>query len=437
MVTVSKLQMKKITSILSKGIILTWLWVLALYGYGQTINYSVYIKESSIDMPVSVSLDDLPGHALHDTFSLYEITKSGEKPIHSQIETGYIPRLWFVLEGYSAENSIRKFVLKFQSTESTKSPGTDIRINKSADKLTLRQNGQPVLSYQFGTMYPPEGVSPLFKRSGFIHPLWSPKGEILTRVQAPDHYHHYGIWGPWTLTHIGDRKVDFWNLNDGDGTVEFAGFLSETEGDLFSGFSALQQHIDFGAKGEDQVAINEILDVRVWHVNDKVSVIDYTTLLNTPLTNGILFDAYRYGGGIGFRATEKWTKENCTVLTSEGKTRVDADGSNARWCIVEGASDTEDGRSGILFLSHPANRAHPEPMRVWPMDANGGRGDMFFEFTPIRHQSWELQKGQNYVLKYRMVVFDGAIDKETAEMYWNSFAVTPEIVKNEKLKMKN
>ena len=71
--------------------------------------------------------------------------------------------------------------------------------------------------------------------------------------------------------------------------------------------------------------------------------------------------------------TEKWTKDNCTVLTSDNKTRIDADGSFAQWCIVEGKSETKEGRSGILFLSHPSNRMHPEPMRVWPIDSNGGR----------------------------------------------------------------
>jgi len=44
-----------------------------------------------------------------------------------------------------------------------------------------------------------------------------------------------------------------------------------------------------------------------------------------------LFEAYRYGGGIGFRATEEWTRENSTTLTSEGKTRVVADSIRSRW----------------------------------------------------------------------------------------------------------
>jgi hypothetical protein len=100
---------------------------------------------------------------------------------------------------------------------------------------------------------------------------------------------------------------------------------------------------------------------------------------------------------------------------------MDADGSMARWCIVEGQSETKSGRSGILFLSHPSNRMHPEPMRVWPIDANGGRGDMFFEFTPIRYQDWKIEPYQNYTLRYRMIVFDGKMDKETAELYCNIF----------------
>ncbi len=86
-------------------------------------------------------------------------------------------------------------MLKFQEQDSPNKSNTDIHIYKSGENLTLRQKEQQILSYRFGTMYPPEGVDPLFKRSGFIHPLWSPGGEVLTRVQAPDHYHHYGIWG--------------------------------------------------------------------------------------------------------------------------------------------------------------------------------------------------------------------------------------------------
>jgi len=390
-------------------------------------SFTVSFDETYVDVPVSIPLDQINYHCDSLKLHLYEVSQLGEGLIPCQIERGHSTRLWFLIKGVSSKKSVRKYVVRLEETTLSEQSNSLIYPEKADGNLTFFSGNHPIICYRYETMFPPTGIDPLFKRSGFIHPLWSPKGEVLTRVQAPDHYHHYGIWGPWTMTHIGEREVDFWNLNKGEGTVTFAGFASETSGNVYSGFKALQQHIDYGAKGEDQIVINEILDVRVWNSGTGYWIIDYTTAINTPLKEGVMLDAYRYGGGIGYRATEKWTKHNSSVLTSEGKDRKEADGSNARWCIVEGESDVEEGRSGILFLSHPLNREHPEPVRVWPEDANGNRGDLFFEFSPIRHKSWELKRGEDYVLKYRMIVFDGQIDKEAAEAYWRSFAVTPRI----------
>lgn len=397
--------------------------------FSQEIAYfTLKLDESYLNTPVSITLDNTDKYSFTDKkIVLYEISNNKEVYVPSQVESGSRPILWFIPDNVSGGKTDRNFVIKLIETDQSVKEQDQFQISKSGGNLTLYKDSSPILSYRYRTMYPPEGVDPLFERSGFIHPLYSPGGEVLTRVQAPDHYHHYGIWGPWTLTHIDDREVDFWNLAKGQGTVKFNSFLSEVSGDVYSGFKVLQQHIDFGNKGEDQIAINEVLEVRVWNVDENVWIVDYTTTFNSPLKNGIVFDAYRYGGGIGFRATEKWEKNNSSVLTSEGKTRIDADGSRARWCIVEGETDVDDKRSGILFMSHPFNQQHPEPMRVWPMDANGGRGDLYFEFVPIRHDPWIINPHQDYTLSYRMVVFDGELNKDTAEAYWNSFANSPKI----------
>lgn len=412
---------------MKKLAIFTFLFLSMRLAAQDEISFSVTMDKSCLDLPVAIVLDNMETSNDSIQWNLYEITRNTYQLVNGQIEPGVTNKLWFVMEGETPKNSTRNFLIKKEKKKGDSTNSNTFQLRKADGNITLYADQSPIFSYRYETMFPPTGVDPLFKRSGFIHPLWSPKGEMLSRVQPPDHYHHYGIWGPWTLTHIGDREVDFWNLKKGEGTVKFAGFLSEITGSVFSGLRVLQQHIDFGAKGEDQIAMNEVLDVRVWNSSKGVWIIDYTTAINTPLNEGIMLDAYRYGGGIGYRATEKWTKENCTVLTSEGKTRREADGSTARWCIVEGESAVDEGRSGILFMSHPANRAHPEPMRVWPLDGNGGRGDLYFEFTPIRHQSWNLKNGNDYVLKYRMIVFDGRMDKETAEMYWRSFSGAPVI----------
>ena len=316
------------------------------YLFAQELaKFKVKVEEDRIDTPVSVSLDGINYNTDKGNLVLYEITKQGDKLISSQLETGHSSRLWFILKGESKKDTERMFVLK--SEEQTTSGESKVTVKKDDEDLWLMVHESPILKYRYAVTLPPKEADPLFKRSGYIHPLWSPGGKVLTRIQAPDHYHHYGIWGPWTKTHIDDRAVDFWNLKLGEGTVKFAGFLSEAEGAIFSGFKALQQHIDFGAVGEDQIAMNEILDVRAWNIGEGVWMVDYTTSLNSPLKNGIMLDAYRYGGGIGWRATEDWHKDNCTVLTSDNKTRKDADGSFARWCLVEGESEVEEGRSGI------------------------------------------------------------------------------------------
>lgn len=401
--------------------------LLSLQAFSQEIaRFTVFAGDADrLDCPVGMYLDQVIYNQDSGALTLLEIVGEDEVAVPCQLEPGHSARLWFLLSGETPAGTSRSFILQLNDPQSSTAP---LQLQKRHKQLRISSTERPVLDYQFGTIYPPEGIDPLFRRSGFIHPLWSPDGQELTRIQAPDHYHHYGIWGPWTKTHIDGREVDFWNLLTGQGTVRFSGFISEVEGQVYGGFKALQEHIDFGAKGADQVAINEVLDVRVWNPGSSdVWLIDYTTTLNTPLDSGIKLDAYRYGGGIGFRATEDWHKENSTVLTSENMDRLSADGTKARWCRVEGESSSETGRSGILFMGHPSNRDFPEPMRVWPIDANGGRGDMYFEFCPIRHNNWPLEKGVDYTLKYRLLVFDGSVSYEKAEKYWKGFANPPRV----------
>lgn len=306
-----------------------------------------------------------------------------------------------------------------------KEPG--VTLEKLNGNLVMSLKGKPVLTYRYKMHLPPKGVDTIFRKSGYIHPLLAPNGDTLTRINPPDHFHHYGIWGPWTHTQIDGKRVDFWNLGEGQGTVLFKEFKKSDTGSNFGTFNAAQEHIDFVTENKPRIALDENLEIQLWDLDrpDRY-MFDYTSTFNTPLENGILFEAYRYGGGIGMRFTERWNKDNCKVLTSEGKDRASADGTEARWCLVSGASANGKDTEGILFMSHPKNRSHPEPMRVWPLDANEGRGDMFFEFCPIRHEEWKIEPHKDYQLKYRLVVFNGQLTPEEAENYWQAFANIPE-----------
>lgn len=377
-----------------------------------------------INTPVSFGIE---GVSIYDTLSYQLFEKVDGKLIEKafQIEQGYNPQLWWILDGTTAPGKKREFFLYkniFKSSQNI------ITTEVTSQKIILNKVSSEILHYQKGLIYPPAGVDSSYKRSGFIHPLISPSGNVLTRVSPPDHYHHVGIWNPWTKVKIGDHVTDFWNLYEKQGTVRFAGVNSIVNGTVFGGFLVKQDHIDFQGDKPEELVINETWDVRAWNTEPADGInaylIDLVTFLSVAGNSSITLEAYRYGGGIGIRASEEWTKDNSTVLTSEGKTRIDADGTRARWTDLNGTFEN-NGQSGIVFFSHPSNREHPEPMRVWPPDANNGRGDVYFEFCPIRNKPWVLQPGKVYRLKYRMLVYDGTIDSKTADRLWNDFAYPP------------
>ena len=376
--------------------------------------YSFEIQEGGgflNTVPVSLDWDELK-------YADYELFNEG-KQLEYQIDSS-IQKIWFLHH----PDQPATYVLK---------PGQDaaknkniVRDEKKNGNLQLSIGDKPVIQYRYEMTYPPAGVDSLFRKSGYIHPLLTPGGDTLTRIQPPDHWHHYGLWGPWTHTQVNGQRVDFWNLGEGMGTVLFKEFRNTSSGNTYASFTAAQEHIDFKTTEKPLVALNEDLEVRLWNLeHPNRYMLDYSSTFSSPLKDGILFEAYRYGGGIGLRFNERWKADNCSVLTSEGKDRLTADGSNARWCIVSGESSDGKGFNGILFMSHPKNRMHPEPMRIWPIDGNDGRGDMFFEFCPIRHKEWKIEPKKDYKLNYRMVVFDGELKVEEAEAYWLAFANEP------------
>lgn len=223
--------------------------------------------------------------------------------------------------------------------------------------------------------------------------------------------------------------VDFWNLAKGEGRVRFGGYLAKEAGPVYAGIKVRQEHIAYinGREDHELLAINEFWDVRAWNTGRNVYMVDFTTTLNSPLPEGIFLNAYRYGGGIGFRTTQNWHGENSTLLTSEGKTRDEMDATSARWCRIEGQTDVPEGRSGIVIMSHPGNYSHPEPVRMWKSDESPGKGEIFFLFTPIRERAWKLEPLRSYTLRYRMIVYDGTLSVEEIEKYRKGFSTTPAV----------
>src|SRR5690606_29275997 len=107
----------------------------------------------------------------------------------------------------------------------------------------------------------------IFSLSGFIHPLTSPQGEVLTRIQPPDHWHHYGIWNPWTQTEFEGDTVDFWNVGSRQGRVRSTGVIARESGTVFGNFRAVHEHVAGNEARGERVALDEQWEVTVWNAD--------------------------------------------------------------------------------------------------------------------------------------------------------------------------
>lgn len=377
---------------------------------------------AELAIPVQVNLDEIT-YLPDSLLQLVRVSGKQRQPVAFQVEKNGHRTLHWIVDPLAGKSRKATYVLEKGKTPGPAPEGVQVEVKDGL--LTVKSRNQNLLRYHYKTLMPPAGVNPAFQRSGFIHPLWSPHGQELTRISPPDHYHHFGLWNPWTKVLFEGETVDFWNLGARKGTVRFANFVSVSDGPVFGDYKALHEHVVFKKNGPEKVALNEVQGVRVFRPAGQQDyyLADFTIQYNCASDSPVTLQEYRYGG-LGWRATEKWDRHNSRVLTSEGKARPESDGSKARWVLVQGAIDAE--QAGVVMMSFPTNYNYPEPLRVWPENSNK-RGDMFVNFSPTKDKDWPLKAGQNYLLRYRLLVFNGNFSQEKAESAWQAFAHPPKI----------
>jgi hypothetical protein len=146
---------------------------------------------------------------------------------------------------------------------STESFAQSVSLFRNEDGVDFKLGDHVILTYRTAIAKVPDGVKKDYEKSGFIHPITSPSGQVLSRIQPPDHYHHYGIWAPWARATINGREVDFWNLADGKGRVDFGEILSMKEAGGAAELNVRQNHLDLTAPESERLAIKENLRIKV------------------------------------------------------------------------------------------------------------------------------------------------------------------------------
>jgi hypothetical protein len=293
-----------------------------------------------------------------------------------------------------------------------------LEVEETGEAIRVLNKGKTVLVYHKAEVEPPKGADPAYRRSGFVHPLCTPAGSVVTAIHPADHIHHMGLWHAWVKTVHGKRKPDFWNLKAKSGRVRYAKTLQRPEpSGKMASFTVLQEFISMDKGTNPVVVLAEEFTLTV-HSADNAYLVDHTTVQKNITDTPLKLPAYRYGGPIAYRGPANWNNSNSRVFTSEGKNRSNGHATRGRWCAFAGPA--EKGNALVAILCHPKNHDAPQRMRIWPPASHNGA--IFFNYVPAQETAWHLMPGKPSTMRYRLIVSDKTMNAEQINALWKSFA---------------
>ncbi len=321
-----------------------------------------------------------------------------------------------------------RFVVPFQKAHESlhftlaagggKSPER-VTVTPERGDLKLSVAGREALWFRLDRdRLPRTEIKPEIKRAGYIHPVFSPAGQLVTDDYPSNHVHHHGIWTPWTKTSFQGRSPDFWNMHLKKGAEDLVALDGTWSGAVHGGFEARLKMVDLSAPAPVTV-LNETWRVTLYDVaanSAPVRMFDLVVTQMCATSDPLILPEYHYGG-FGFRGAGEWNGpgEAARYLTSEGITdRIAGNNTRARWCYL-GGPGTAGPLAGTATLGHPDNFRAPQPVRLHP-------NMPYFSFVPQQLGEFRIEPGKPYVAQFRFIVSDGPPDRAQIDAYWNGYA---------------
>jgi len=273
----------------------------------------------------------------------------------------------------------------------------------------------------------PAGVDPSNSRAGYLYPVYTPNGALITDDYPPDdeiekmHLHHHGTWAAWTRTQFNGHEVDFWNPW-GQGRVDLENVEAPWQGPVHTGLVATFTHEDLGDGGI--TALSERWVVRVYSTHTGVAPYFVFDLESTQqAVNGPLhLETYHYGG-FAVRGAREWRGGKFQFITSEGDTSQPDENvaPRANWVHLGGQVGGQS--AGYALLGHPSNFCAPQGLRLHPTDP-------YFSISPVPQNvcaPFDIVPGTPYVSRFRLVASDGPANTDLLDRLWNDYAAPPEV----------
>lgn len=302
--------------------------------------------------------------------------------------------------------------------QKTKSPaGSKLKVVKEESGVWFEVDQKKVLFYATQQVDPPAGNPAYYARSGFIHPLYSPSGSILTDDFPVGHVHQHGIMMAWVNTTFKNTAHDFWNQQARKGNVRHIHVVSIEEGTVFSRARFQLQHYT----PVTHEVLNETWTLTMYPFSDYFLFDIRSDQVNTT-SDTLFLNKYHYSG-MAFRGSRQWNSDDTLhfknpwqVVTDSGYGITEGNGKKAAYVSVEG---TIDGRvSGVTVFGFPDNFRYPQSIRIHPSMP-------YWCYAPVADGAFAISPQQTYSSRYRYYVHDGSVDQQVVKQLYRAILHPP------------
>ena len=321
----------------------------------------------------------------------YTLASADGEPVGVQLVGG---ELVWIARGRMRPGDVRRYRLKRGGA-----PEARVAVRREDDGIAVSAGEHELLVYRDRPIAPPADVDPVYARSGYVHPLRTPAGRVVTGDSPRSHRHQHGVFLAWTRARFEGREIDFWNAAEQTGRVECAGVDASEGGAVAGWLRARQRHVDIVRARQ---ALEETWELRAY-ATPSATVLDLTTTLTSAGDFTVLEHGY---GGFAVRGPEAWEGDVARFVTSTGAGREMGNGERVDWCAMAGPD------AGLAVFAHRANPRAPQPVRIHP-------GNPYFCFAPCRMGDFTIDG--EWVARYRLVAFDGPLDPVALERMWLDF----------------
>lgn len=296
----------------------------------------------------------------------------------------------------------------------------NLRVAETAAAITVTRRGSVILVYNKKSPPVPQGIDPVYARSGFLHPVASPSGKVVTATFPFDHPHQHGIFSAWVKTKWGDRQIDFWNLAGGTGRVLHERVVSTFSDERATGFV-----VDLLHRAEQPPPVDVLRErwtVSVYPTGTDYTCFDLDTTQRALTDKPLMVSKYHYGG-MALRGPIRWLlsadrddagannepREPSFFLNDHGSDRKKGNHEHARWVALSGRIRGKP--VSIAVLCHPDNFRAPQAARLHPTKP-------YFCFAPCVDGEFTVDKDHPLHARYRYLVTDTPPDAEWIDEQW-------------------